>query len=108
MYGYDFCVFFSFKGTESNENSTFEGVRKPPVPFGLNGRSVSGSVVPSSTLGLHGDMKMRLKVGPDPTDIRTANFSVSSPEHHLYDKDSSNQPKRKYFLFINIYSNHFF
>lgn len=27
------------------------GVRKPPVPFGANGRSVSGSVVPSSTLG---------------------------------------------------------
>lgn len=28
--------------------SPFPGIRKPPVPFGANGRSISGSVVPSA------------------------------------------------------------
>lgn len=29
----------------------FPGIRKPPVPFGSNGRSISGSVVPPSSSG---------------------------------------------------------
>lgn len=34
-------------------NKQDDGIRKPPVPFGQNGRSISGSVVPSSTLNRH-------------------------------------------------------
>ncbi|XP_059612085.1 serine-rich adhesin for platelets isoform X2 [Phlebotomus argentipes] len=61
------------------------GIRKPPVPFGINGRSISGSVVPSAT----GSEKksMRLQVGPDPSDVRTATFSVSTPEQRTFDKE---------------------
>ncbi|XP_055678940.1 uncharacterized protein LOC129787408 isoform X3 [Lutzomyia longipalpis] len=61
------------------------GIRKPPVPFGINGRSISGSVVPSAT----GSEKksMRLQVGPDPNDVRTATFSVSTPEQRTFDRE---------------------
>lgn len=61
------------------------GVRKPPVPFGMNGRSVSGSVVPSSTPGLLNDRKMKVQVGPD--DIRTATYSVSTPEQRMFENE---------------------
>ncbi|KAG4075968.1 hypothetical protein HA402_003794 [Bradysia odoriphaga] len=55
------------------------GVRKPPVPFGLNGRSVSGSVVPSSSSASKPERRsVRLQMGSDPTDIRTATVSVST------------------------------
>lgn len=47
------------------------GVRKPPVPFGINGRSVSGSVVPSSTPGID----------------RKPNFHVSTPPA-MYERES--------------------
>ncbi|GAB0094181.1 mucin-5AC [Sergentomyia squamirostris] len=61
------------------------GIRKPPVPFGMNGRSISGSVVPSATAN---DKKsMRLQVGPDPSDMRTATFSVSTPEQRIFDRE---------------------
>ncbi|XP_055696921.1 serine-rich adhesin for platelets isoform X3 [Phlebotomus papatasi] len=61
------------------------GIRKPPVPFGINGRSISGSVVPSAT----GSEKksMRLQVGPDPSDMRTATFSVSTPEQKTFERE---------------------
>lgn len=49
------------------------GVRKPPVPFGINGRSASGSVVPSSTPGID----------------RKPNFHVSTPpDTRLYERES--------------------
>lgn len=65
------------------------GVRKPPVPFGLNGRSVSGSVVPSSSIAAAKPERrsVRLQMGADPTDIRTATVSVSTPEQRTYDQE---------------------
>lgn len=64
------------------------GVRKPPVPFGISGRSVSGSVVPSSTAGPTVERKsVRLQVGPDPSNYRTATLSVSSPEQSTFNQE---------------------
>lgn len=87
------------------------GVRKPPVPFGLNGRSVSGSVVPSSTAG---DRKsLRLQVGPEPTDMKTATVSVSTPEQRTFERgDQFALSKRKrinahkFYKMLNILSRH--
>uniref|UniRef100_A0A1L8DKU6 Protein kinase domain-containing protein n=1 Tax=Nyssomyia neivai TaxID=330878 RepID=A0A1L8DKU6_9DIPT len=62
------------------------GIRKPPVPFGINGRSISGSVVPTGSE----KKSMRLQVGPDPNDVRTATFSVSTPEQRTFDKEPLN------------------
>lgn len=42
------------------------GVRKPPVPFGSNGRSISGSVVPSSTAPNNQSNIVRNVTTPDP------------------------------------------
>lgn len=73
----------------------YTGIRKPPVPFGINGRSISGSVVPSAT----GSEKksMRLQVGPDPSDMRTATFSVSTPEQKTFEREplTASVAKRK-------------
>ncbi len=76
------------------------GVRKPPVPFGMNGRSISGSVVPSSTAASKPERRsVRLQMGADPTDIRTATVSVSSPEQRTYDQEpfANMSSKRKFF-----------
>lgn len=77
------------------------GVRKPPVPFGLNGRSVSGSVVPSSTAAPKPERRsVRLQMGADPsTDIRTATISVSSPEQNSYDQEPFSS-KSIFFIFL--------
>lgn len=75
------------------------GVRKPPVPFGMNGRSISGSVVPSSTAASKPERRsVRLQMGADPTDIRTATVSVSSPEQRTYDQEpfANMSSKRKF------------
>lgn len=74
----------------------FSGVRKPPVPFGLNGRSVSGSVVPSSSGSMADRKSMRLQIGPEPTDVRTATLSVSTPEHKTFDREPFSNAKRKF------------
>lgn len=64
------------------------GVRKPPVPFGLNGRSISGSVVPSPTAASKPERRsVRLQMGTDPTDIRTATVSVSTPEQRTFEQE---------------------
>lgn len=81
------------------------GVRKPPVPFGLNGRSVSGSVVPSSTAASKPERRsVRLQMGADPTDIRTATVSVSSPEQRTYEQEpfANMSSKRKSILLMNL------
>lgn len=82
------------------------GVRKPPVPFGLNGRSVSGSVVPSSTATASKPERrsVRLQVSADPTDIRTATISVSSPEQRSYDQEpfANLCSKRKVYFIIEF------
>lgn len=77
------------------------GVRKPPVPFGMNGRSISGSVVPSSTAASKPERRsVRLQMGADPTDIRTATVSVSSPEQRTYDQEpfANMSSKRKFIV----------
>lgn len=65
------------------------------MPFGINGRSVSGSVVPLPTQGLLSDRKLRLQVGSDPTEMRTATVSVSSPEQQVFDVESMLLNKRR-------------
>lgn len=75
------------------------GVRKPPVPFGMNGRSISGSVVPSPTSASKPERRsVRLQMGADPNDIRTATVSVSSPEQRTYEQEpfANMASKRKY------------
>lgn len=78
------------------------GVRKPPVPFGMNGRSISGSVVPSPTASASKPERrsVRLQMGADPNDIRTATVSVSSPEQRTYDQEpfANMSSKREYCL----------
>jgi hypothetical protein len=65
-------------------------VRKPPVPFGANGRSMSQNVA-----GISGERKtMRLQVSADPKDIRTANFSISTPEQKLFDREPFSPTKK--------------
>lgn len=51
----------------------------------MNGRSVSGSVVPSASSPMTGDRKtLRVQVGSDPADVRTATLSVSTPEQKTF------------------------
>jgi hypothetical protein len=65
-------------------NAIPKGIRKPPLAFGANGRSMSQNVG-----GLSNERKtMRLQVSADPKDIRTANFSISTPEQKLFNRDS--------------------
>lgn len=64
------------------------GVRKPPVPFGINGRSISGSVVPP----MNTEKKtMRVQMGPESGDVRTATISVSTSEQRIYEKEPQAQ-----------------
>lgn len=75
----------------------FQGIRKPPVPFGLNGRSVSGSVVPSSSVPMADRKTLRVQMGTDPNDVRLATLSVSTPEQKTFDRGElfAGQAKRK-------------
>lgn len=54
------------------------GVRKPPVPFGANGRSISGSVVPSSTANRN------MSTPPDPKQFeRDSPLSIYNSKRKL-------------------------
>lgn len=81
---------FNIKGSivfrYSTRNFLMLGIRKPPVPFGLNGRSVSGSVVPSSSVPMGDRKTLRVQMGADPNDVRLATLSVSTPEQKTFDR----------------------
>lgn len=63
------------------ENVYFTAGRKPPVPFGLNGRSISGSVVPSPTAG---PGNTRILTPPDPRMYeRETPMSIYSKRNYL-------------------------
>lgn len=74
-------------------------MRKPPVPFGLNGRSVSGSVVPSASSPMAtsaADRRtLRLQMGADPADVRTATLSVSTPEQRTFERSEPLAARRE-------------
>lgn len=81
------------------------GVRKPPVPFGLNGRSVSGSVVPSSSVPMADRKTLRVQMGADPNDVRLATLSVSTPEQKTFDRGEmfAGQAKRRPLICLIFY-----
>lgn len=75
----------------------FVGIRKPPVPFGVNGRSSSGGVVSSSSGSITSDRKpVRLQLGSDPSNLRMATAYATTPDQKIFDREplSSVTPKR--------------
>lgn len=90
----------------NNIVARFVGVRKPPVPFGVNGRSVSGSVVPSTSAPMtaHDRRTLRVQIGSDPADMRTATLSVSTPEERTFgragDGPLMTTARREYYLYV--------
>lgn len=66
------------------------GIRKPPVPFGANGRSISGSVVPPATSG--NIIKPVRAPEPNRTDVSSGGVKTSRAEIVL---KSNTLPRRK-------------
>lgn len=79
-------------------------IRKPPVPFGVGGRSASGgiaSLISPISPPSDGKRLLKLQVGPE---MRTASVQVTTPEDIKYITDANEEDTKKSSLEVSLKS----